>query len=147
MSNDILGYKMETPERLISSDNAFLLIGGNVQLLQNVEGRYRHKVIPRYQASSSQMFWVSGQPGGEISTGRLVSKGGFFAGMPLDSAACRLVSATIGVNPGCSTFSVANGAGSLTFSGGIVAEVGASINVGNLEVSESMTMIVSGLRK
>jgi len=153
MSN-ILGYKRdENTKRLISSDYAALKFGAaDVKLVQNAQLTYGHQVTPRFEAGSSQLYWVTGQAQGRITLGRAVSSGGFFSGLdPQKAAGGSLVSFNLSIGG----FEASNKGGqvsvgsntTLNFEGGVIANLTATVTTGSLDVSEGVEIAFSELVK
>lgn len=156
---DFFGYKRENPgQYLMSSDYAAIYLANSkarttaadrLSLVQSTAVSYQHRVEPRFEAGSSEMYWLTGQAIGEISIGRLVGEAGFLAGFKN----------TLGVN--ASTTSTSNGViGTLefkagyvdgnqdvhTFSGGVMRSAAWSTSAGSLEISEAISVSVACLQ-
>lgn len=88
MSQDILGYNVESNMRHVASaDLAVLDSGeGKVNLVQNTQIQYGHRVEPKYETGSSTVYFVNGQPSGQMSIGRLVGKSGLMDGHVINRA-------------------------------------------------------------
>ena len=159
MSNNILGYRRDDDtKRLISSDYAALRFGGagggqeKVKLVQSAQLTYGHQVTPRFEAGSSQLYWVTGQAQGRITLGRAVSSGGFFAGVDPQQAAG---GSLVGFNLSLDDFTAGNAGGqvsatgksSLQFKGGVIANLTATVTTGSLDVSEGVEIAFSEMLK
>jgi len=152
---NILGYKRDdNTKRLISSDYAALKFGtgGSIKLVQNAQLTYGHQVTPRFEAGSSQLYWVTGQAQGRITLGRAVSSGGFFSGLdPQKASGGSLVSFNLSIGG----FDAANKGGQITvgsnttlnFEGGVIANLTATVTTGSLDVSEGVEIAFSELLK
>jgi len=150
MATNILGYgRDQVTERLISSDYAALSLtgggSGTIKLVQNAQLNYGHQVIPRFEAGSSELYWVTGQAQGRINIGRAVSSGGVFANIkPQDAATGELVSFSLeikdnaGGNGSISGVKGVTGETNISFEGGVVVNLTANITTGNLDVAEGV---------
>ena len=147
MATDIFGYD-KTVSRLISSDQAGIkLKGADFKLVQNVRFTYQHQVIPRFEAGSADLYWISGQSQGSATFGRAVSQQGFLDGVNGLGQAARvdgdLLEFQVGVGPG------GGGAGDmtnrLTFGGGLFQSIGGSINTQGLDVSSEINLVFGSL--
>ena len=153
MSN-ILGYdRKEETQRLISSDYAALSFGdggAKIKLVQNAQLTYGHQVTPRFEAGSSELYWVTGQAQGRITLGRAVSKGGFFGGLDPQAAAggslikFNLSVGGLGAQNAGGEISVGKDT-SLNFEGGVIANLTATVTTGSLDVSEGVEIAFSEL--
>ena len=148
MATNILGYtRTKDTKRLISSDFAALSLdsGGELGLVQQATAQYGHQVIPRFEAGSSNLFWVTGQAQGTITLGRAVSQDGFFGQLrPQDAAGGTLVKMHLNMKKANLDNQVSTGAGSaIHFSGGIISALSSNVSAASLDVSESVTINVA----
>ena len=143
---NILGYtRTKDTKRLISSDFAAISLdsgSGELGLVQQASAQYGHQVIPRFEAGSSNLFWVTGQAQGTLTLGRAVSQDGFFGSLkPQDAAGGTLVKVHINMKDANLQNQVRTGAGSsIHFAGGIIAALSSNISAASLDVSESVTI-------
>lgn len=147
---DILGYTRDVKPngQLYSSEFATISIGGRMSLVQSVQGSYGHTVQPRFETGSPTLYWLTGQPMGQVQIGRLVGKGGFFATFnQLENSCAELLSLTVGLdgNGGCTA--VQGAAGGLFLDGGVVANMSFGFSAGALEVQEGASIQVASMRK
>lgn len=91
MNVDIFGYTRDRAgSTIMSSDYAALHLnssgglGTKLGLLQNAMANYAHRVEPRYEAGSSEIYWAAGQSMGKVSAGRLVGDVGILQGVQFD---------------------------------------------------------------
>jgi hypothetical protein len=142
---NILGYnRTKDTKRLISSDFAAISLDSSAELglVQQASAQYSHQVIPRFEAGSSNLFWVTGQSQGTVTLGRAVSQDGFFGSLrPQDAAGGTLVKLNINMKNANLQNQVKTGAGkSIHFTGGIIAAMSSQISAASLDVSESVTI-------
>jgi len=143
---DIFGYRRDVHPNgsLVSSEVAVLSLGGQqITLVQNLQASYQQRAEPRYEAGTSNMYWIAGHPLGSVTIGRLVGK----------DAALMLTSAAAGGSCAMKTLQLSFDGGGhechahlatrLKFSGIVVNQVSVSYAAGSLEVSENITMQVS----
>lgn len=158
---DFYGYSRQHPGKyLYSSDVAAIYFDNNctgtVQtagLVQNVTANYQHSVLPRFEAGSSELYWVTGQAQGSVGMGRLISSAGLLQG----------------VNPGASGSSIENGIlgdvqikigkqdnnlrsvnlsqNLLIMRGCVLSDYSCSFTTGALEVSESIAIKVALMKR
>ena len=142
---NILGYnRTKDTKRLISSDFAAISLDAEagLGLVQQASAQYGHQVIPRFEAGSSNLFWVTGQSQGTVTLGRAVSQDGFFGSLkPQEAAGGTLVKLNINMKDANLLNQVKTGAGSsIHFTGGIIAAMSSNISAASLDVSESVTI-------
>jgi len=81
MSEDFFGYKRNiNAKEILSSDFALIGVKGSdtMGLVQGAQMSYQQRVEPRFEAGSSDLYWVNGQPSGQMRIDRLVGKSGIF---------------------------------------------------------------------
>lgn len=147
---DILGYKRDVRPngQLFSSEFATISMGGRMALVQNVQASYGQTVTPMFEVGSPTLYWLTGQPMGQVQVGRLVGRGGFFDSFGSVEDSCgRLLGLKIGLDGtgGCSA-AQAGGSG-LSFDGGVVENLTASFSAGELQVQEGATIRVASMRR
>ena len=159
MATNILGYHRDNKtERLISSDYAALSFTeggkkGKIKLVQNAQLNYGHQVIPRFEAGSSELYWVTGQAQGRINIGRAVSSAGIFSNIePQDAATGTLVGFSLEVKDTAGGGSIAGvegitGEKSVSFKGGVIVNLTANITTGNLDVAEGIEIAFADMVK
>lgn len=139
---DIFSYTGDVKEKqIVAARNAALdLGGGRVALVQSMEGSYGHQVQPVYEAGSSSVYFVNGNPQGTFSYSALVGTQGWFAGFPTAGACASLRTINIDLisdNPACDVqVSMHN---NIKFEGAILTQVSFSIQAGSLQISNSGT--------
>lgn len=148
-SQDLFGFtrEMKPTGTLITSEVAALTFGGSqLTLVQQVQCTYQQRVEPKYEAGTSNVYWVSGQAGGQLTVSRLVSKAGFSLFSAVKESACKLssISVSFGSNGGSSKC-VATAKDKFTLSGVIATSVGFSYGVGQMEVTENATFNVGSM--
>ena len=145
MSDEYFGYNRDTKTTTIpSADNMVIKLDGNeIGLAQSFQGQYQHRVEPRFELGSSTLYWVNGQPQGEVSVQRLVSSGqGLLSAFRSGGDACgKLRSLVIEGNSGsCPNLKLE---GSLNFRNGVLSSVQVSGQAGGLDISENATFVVA----
>jgi hypothetical protein len=157
MANNVLGYKRtKDSNRLISSDFAIVSLSGAggssgkqpLGLVQNANVAYGHQVLSRFEAGSSNLYWVTGQAQGVINIARAVSEGGFFNSLqPENAASGTMMTIDLSIKePNFTGESVSiKGKKALHFKGGVIANLGATVATGSLDVSETVTINVAEL--
>jgi len=143
---DIFGYRRDVHPNgsLVSSEVAVLSLGGqHITLVQSLQASYQQRTEPRYEAGTSNMYWIAGQPLGSVTIGRLVGK----------DASLMLINAAAGGSCEMKTLKLSFDGGGhechaqlatrLKFSGIVINQIGVSYNAGSLEVSESASFQVS----
>jgi hypothetical protein len=149
---DILGYNPKEANRIMSSDYAIVTIDGSqAGLVQSVQAGYGHQVIPRFEAGSHHIYYVTGQGIGNISASRAVGVD-FVAWQGIDkSANGELIPVTIESNATGSFGESFVGAGgqtkSLKYRGGVIQNYTVAFNVSGLDVSESVQVMCASLEK
>ena len=152
MATDVFGYTREAPQRIMSSEGASISVDGQLGLVQSVQASYTHNIQPRFEAGKNTLYWLVGQPQGQIQVSRMVSKSGFFTeyGDKLKDAACG--SLIDGIQIGLADTCEAGGGNAsvgtggkktLTYGGGVFQAITASIDVGSVSVAEQVTILVS----
>jgi hypothetical protein len=146
---DILGYSRDVKPngQIFSSEFATISIGGKMSLVQSVQGSYQQTVTPRFEVGSPTLYWLTGQPMGQVSISRLVGSGGFFTAFKaLKNSCATLTPITIGLD-GTGGCTVAQQTGSgLFLDGAVVSSLGFGFSAGVLEVQESVQMQFASLR-
>lgn len=152
-ATDILGYKrtVKANGALYSSEYATVKLGagGNLGLVQSVRGSYSQTVNAKFESGSPTLYWQTGQAQGQISIGRLVGEGGFWAGFSSVENSCgELTNVTIGLDGdvGCATATLAgNGAGGLKYTNAVVQGFGFDWSAGGLDINESVQIAAGSM--
>lgn len=148
---DILGYSRDIRPngQIFSSEFATISMGGRMALVQGVQASYGQTVTPKFEVGSPTLYWLTGQPMGQVQIGRLVGRGGFFDSFGTVEDSCgSLIGLKIGLDGtgGCTAAQGGGGSG-LSFDGGVVANLTASFNAGDLQVQEGATIQVASMRR
>jgi hypothetical protein len=126
-----------------TSEYAILYMGGRGELAQSVSGNYGREIRPIYELGSPNVVWVGGHEQGTLELGRIVGKRGFFAGLGEDECGVvRPVSINLGSGP-CVTIA----AGGLHFHDAMIERLSFSMNVGSLEITETISMRVANMSR
>tara|TARA_B100002019_G_scaffold268621_1_gene260742 strand:+ start:516 stop:971 length:456 start_codon:yes stop_codon:yes gene_type:complete len=150
MANIFSYERKQDTERLISSDYAAISFGGGEQhlaLVQSAQLNYGHQVIPRFEAGTSELYWVTGQAQGRVTIQRAVSQGGMFGNVDADKAAKgELIKFSMEVKDLDGGVTV-TGTKNISFTGGVVVNLTASIQTGSLDVSEGVEVAFANMNK
>lgn len=149
MANIFSYERKQDTERLISSDYAAISFGGGdtLALVQSAQLNYGHQVIPRFEAGTSELYWVTGQAQGRVTIQRAVSQGGMFGNVDADKAAKgELIKFSMEVKDLDGGVTV-TGTKNISFTGGVVVNLTASIQTGSLDVSEGVEVAFANMNK
>ena len=150
-TTDVFGYdnNIKTSGQVASADFARISVragaasGGPNSLVQSVEVTYKQQIEEVTQVGSPTIFWMPGRPQGTITMGSLVGSEGFFA--EWTGGACGIIdTASIKIEGGKCKFT---GTGGLQFTGAIVEQLTASINVGKLTIGQGATIRTAGMSR
>lgn len=144
--SDYFGYSRDhKANEIISSDTAAISIGGDqFSIVQNYQASYQHRVEPRYELGSSDLFWVNGRPTGQVQISKLVGEDGLLRRFDGGEAACGdLKNLSIDLDGG----SCDQSGGGLSFAGAKLQQVSAQAQAGGLEISESATFMIAEMTK
>ena len=158
---DFYGYERDyAGTYLYSSDVAAIYFDnngvGNPQragLVQNVQASYQQSVLPRFEAGSSELYWVTGQAQGSVGCGRLVSYQGLLDGINVGQGTSDLRNGILG----SVTIKIGKLAGQLRqvqlpqsqliMKGCVLQGYSTSFTTGALEVAESMAIQVALMKR
>ena len=166
---DMIGYQRSKVNKnhLISSDHAALLIstpGGDggvgakqLNLVQNSQLAYQHRVMPRFEGGSSELYWISGQAVGTMQSGRVIGNQGFMNQVQANGRIgdrnqgqikkAALSRAHVELGQASATGVIASNMDITILEGCMMDSVALNYNVGGLEVGESFSMQVARVRK
>jgi hypothetical protein len=145
MSKDIFGVSREvkTSDELASSEFATLSLGGgSPALIQDINYSYRRDVASIYEVGSSAVYFQAGRASGTLDLKRIIGKSGFHS--LLSEGKCGVIQA-VNISVKGSDCSASPARGQLTFDTGVVTSVSGNFSAGQLNISEDMSMVVSGL--
>lgn len=114
---------------------------------------YQHAVLPRFEAGSSELYWVTGQSKGDVSVGRLVAYNGMIDGIRPGQGTSNLQNGILGgINIKIGKMSGALRAVSLpqsqmVLAGCVLAGYTCSFTTGALEVSEQLGIQVAFMKQ
>ena len=158
---DFYGYERDyAGTYLYSSDVAAIYFDNNgvnnpkrAGLVQNVQASYQQSVLPRFEAGSSELFWVTGQSQGSVGCGRLVSFQGLLEGINVGQGSSDLRNGILGAV----TIKIGKLAGQLRqvqlpqsqliMKGCVLQGYSTSFTTGALEVAESMAIQVALMKR
>lgn len=140
MATDFFGYSRDIKPNgaIASSEYATISLGSRMALVQTVQANYAQQVNAKFELGTPTLYWLTGQPQGDITFRRLVGKGGFLSAFGRMRNACgSVINLTIGLDGtgGCSSVSNSGGSG-IQFSGAVPVGVTVDVTAGTLEVSE-----------
>jgi hypothetical protein len=145
MAEDFLGYDRTTQSKeILSADFATIAFGDEkAKLVQSVNGSYGHRVEPRFEAGSSTLYWVNGQPSGQVQMGRLVGTKGWFNDFRDSNAACALfqpITVRLDAENNCD-YDIEHG--TIKMEDVILENINFSYSAGQLDISEQIQLRVS----
>jgi hypothetical protein len=145
MAKDFLSYERQTKSKeIFSSDFATVSFGDEkARLVQSVQGNYGHRVEPRYEAGSSALYWVNGQPSGTVNINRLVGTKGWFAGLRDANIACALFKPITVKLDGDGNCDLTAEEDTIKMEDVILQNVAFNFSAGGLDVTESLSFQVS----
>ena len=158
---DFYGYERDhAGSYLYSSDVAAIYFDNNgvgsptrAGLVQNVQASYQHSVLPRFEAGSSELYWVAGQAQGSVGVGRLVSYGGLLEGIKPGTGQSDLRNGILGsvfVKIGKMSGQLRQvqlPQSQLVMRGCVLQGFSTTFTTGALEVAESMSIQVALMKK
>ena len=139
---DVIGYDVQTKTKeIVTSEHAVLDAGyGSANLIQQVQIQYGHRVETKYEGGSSTVYYVNGQPMGQMTVARMVGKNGLLDynvvgdGGTVDVRTFHL---NIQENERLSIIGTKN----LTLQGVMFQNTGIAYGVGGLEMAENSNFI------
>ena len=139
---DIFSYEVDVKEKqIVAARNAALDLGdGKLALVQSMEGSYGHTVQSIYEAGSSSVYFVHGNPIGNFRYSTLIGTNGWFDGFPMSGACASLRTINIDLlseNEDCDVEVKMNT--NLKFEGAILTQVSFTITSGQLQISTTGT--------
>ena len=138
---DIFGYDVDVKEKqVVAARNAALDLGdGRIALVQSMQGSYGHTTQPVYEAGSSSVYFVHGNPQGTFTYQTLVGTDGWFAGIVNKTGLCAtLRSINVDLTSEDSNCDVqVTSKANVKFEGGLLQTIGFQIQAGSLNISNS----------
>lgn len=116
-------------------------------LVQSTAVSYQHRVEPRFEIGSSDIYWVTGQAMGAVTMNRVVGERGFFDGVQVGGAGASLEKGVIGTVEFKAGGQVGLKQDVITMTGCVLQGFGINSSVGGLEVSEGITVNVGMMQK
>lgn len=142
---DILGYEREIKTaNLASSEFAAISIGSKSSkeaLVQNIDFNYAQQIGEVVQVGDVNIYLMPGRPSGGCTIQKLVGDGGFFAGFK--DGSCGVISGVNVTVEGGQCGYV--GAGTLSFTNGVIQTLSTSINAQSLQIGNSVTIRLASL--
>ena len=147
---DIFNYDVDVKEKqIVAARNAALDLGnGKIALVQTFQGSYGHQVEPVYEAGSSSVYFVNGNPQGSFTYTTLVGTDGWFANI-IDAkgkACAELKTVNIDLtnaNEVCDVQVSMNT--NLKMEGVLLQQIGFSLQAGGLRIENNGTFICGKL--
>lgn len=138
---DIFGYDVDVKEKqVVAARNAALDLGdGRIALVQSMEGSYGHQAQTVYEAGSSSVYFVNGNPTGTFTYSTLVGTDGWFAGIVNKSGLCAtLRSINVDLTSSDSNCDVqVTSKANVKFEGAMLRQISFGINAQQLQISNS----------
>lgn len=143
MATDFFGSEktVKANDQIVTGELCSLSIGGNVSLLQQATATYQRQIMPMFEAGKTTTYYLTGQSEGTISATAAVGKAGFFKNFGGSGGNCGKVDKlafTLGSSGGCSV----SASGSLSFTNGLIENVGIQLQAGFTAVTNSMQIRV-----
>lgn len=149
---DIFNYDVDVKERqIVAARNAALDLGdGKISLVQSFQGSYGHTVEPVYEAGSSSVYFINGNPMGQFDFTTLVGTNGWFANIiDAKGKACAELK-TINIdftnaNEDCDVQVTVNT--NLKMEGVILKQIGFAVQAGDLRITNTGSFIFGKLTR
>jgi len=142
---DIFGYNRTIQEdSIVSSDFAKITVGTNMGLIQQFNATYQRRIEPRFEVGSSDLYWVHGQPQGQIQVQKLVGTDGILGGINLTRCG-KINSISINIKPGSAC--APGGSGGISFDGAMIQSVNFTAQASNLDISTGLTILCAEMKK
>lgn len=148
MSEDIFGYKKDVKSKeILSADFATISFADEkAKLIQSVDGSYSHQVVPKFEAGSSALYWVSGQPMGSLQLSRVVGSKGWFQSFADTNISCAVLKPITVRLDGDNLCQAEVSNKTLKLEDAILETLKFSYSAGSLDITEAVTMKVSKMR-
>lgn len=143
MATDFFGSEktIKVNDQIVTGELCSLSISGFVSLLQNATASYQRQIMPMFEAGKTTTYYLTGQSEGTISATAAVGKSGFFKNFNNTGGNCGKVDKlafTLGNGGSCAV----SASGSLSFSNGLIENVGIQLQAGFTAVTNSMQIRV-----
>lgn len=152
MSADILGYNrtVKADGEVLTSEYAVLSMsgGGAISLVQQAQGQYGHKIQSVFEGGTANMYYITGQPEGQISFARLVGRAGLGTFLRNGAGGCgALTTLAVSLNGSgaCANISASGGKG-YSFSGAMIENIQFSYSTGDLQIQEGAALRVAHMK-
>lgn len=145
--SDIFGYSRNVEQnQVLSSEYGILNIEGTpLALGQSVSGSYVRRVEPRFATGSTNLYWTSGQPIGQIGCQNVVGTAGWLdAVTAISGNACGAIDA-VQMDLSSSGCVAVQGKSSLIFSGGMLRGVSFGFSQGELHIIQGFDMVAGSM--
>lgn len=116
---------------------------GHMSLVQSVTAVYQHRVEARFEAGSSELYWLCGQARGMMEMGRIVSDQGLFSGVSIGAGPQNIGNGAIGgvhiqVARGSTSVRASDAKNHLVLKGCVLSSASVTFATGGLEVAEML---------
>jgi hypothetical protein len=144
MAEDFLGYDRSVKAKeILSADFAKLQFGDEkAKLVQSVSGTYGHQIQAMYEAGSSALYWVNGQPSGSLQISRVIGSKGWFYLFNGTNVACTLLE-PITVKLDGDTCNLSTERDTIKLEDSILESISFSYGAGDLKITENVQLRVS----
>jgi hypothetical protein len=141
-TEDIFGYDVDVKEKqVVAARNAALDLGdGRIALVQSIQGGYGHQTSTVYEAGSSSVYFVNGNPQGNLNYSTLVGTDGWFAGIVNKSGLCatiRSINVDLMGNADSNCDVQIKSKANIKFEGALLESIQFSIQASDLQISNS----------
>ena len=143
MAKEFFGYERSADNKtVLSTDFAIISIAGSgrMGLVQEAQAQYEHRVEPRFEAGSSDLFWLNGQPQGQITFSRVIGTDGIFADIKENGCA---ELQTLTINTSGNSCGISTGGNGVTFDGAMLQSVTLTFNVQQLDIRDNIVYKVA----
>lgn len=150
-NKDFFGYsrRITEPGAALPSEFATIAFGddaAHVLLLQQFRLAYKHQVEPRYEIGSADLYWVTGQPMGEVSIGRAVGQEGFLAKFGRGTACAKVQTLSVGMKEKGGCIEAKTQGKGFNLLNCMPTQVTIDIQAGQLQMQEGISFLVGTLQ-
>ena len=141
-TEDIFGYDVDVKEKqVVAARNAALDLGdGRIALVQSISGDYGHTTNTVYEAGSSSVYFINGNPQGSLNYDTLVGTDGWFAGIVNKSGLCatiRSINVDLMGNVDSNCDVQVKSKANIKFEGALLEQISFSVQASQLQISNS----------
>ena len=141
-TEDIFGYDVDVKEKqIVAARNAALDLGdGRIALVQSIEGVYNHQTSTVYEAGSTSVYFVNGNPQGALTYQTLVGTDGWFSGIVNKSGLCatiRSINVDLLGNADSNCDVLVKSKANIKFEGALLEQLSFTITAQDLKISNT----------